>query len=112
MTLIGEKLAFDVALYEVLCICSGRRPEKTSTEGLTYKGTGCSVMATKTSMDFGQALPPPPSGDTSLKDSGRTFLVELSFVNLVGLRSSNDATSLILVLNELLPIKVGDNPQV
>ena len=41
-----------------------------------------------------------------MKDSGSTFLVELSFMNLVGFRASNDATSLILVLRELPLIKV------
>ena len=65
------------------------------------------MMIAKTSMDFGQELPPLFFGDTSLKDSGSTFLVEFSFMNLVGFRASNDAMSLILVLRELPPIKVG-----
>ena len=107
MALISKKLASYTTLDEVLCICSGLRPEKTSTKGLTYKGPSCGVMAAETSMDFGQELPPLFFGDTSLKDSGSTFLVELSFMNLVGFRASNDATSLILVLRELPPIEVG-----
>ena len=75
MALIGEKLASYTTLDEVMCICSGRGPEKTNTEGLTYKGPSCGVMATKTSMDFGQELPPLLFGDTSLKDSGCTSFI-------------------------------------
>ena len=100
MDWICEELASNTTLDEVLCICSGRRPEKTSTEGFTYKGPSCGVMATKASMDFGQELPPLRFGDTSLKDSGSTFLVEFSFMNLVGFRAPENAVSLILILKE------------
>ena len=75
MALIGEKLASNIALYEVLCVCSGRGPKKTSTEGLTYKGPSCSVMATKTNVYFSQELPPFFFGDTPLECSGSTFLL-------------------------------------
>ena len=34
MTLIGEELATDTMLDNVLCVCSGRRPIETYTEGL------------------------------------------------------------------------------
>ena len=34
MTLIGEELAADAMLDKVLCVCSGRRPIETCTEGL------------------------------------------------------------------------------
>ena len=57
-------------------------------------------------MNFGQELPPFFLEDTSLKYSGSAFLVELSFVDLVGFRTSNNAASLILVLSKFLPIKV------
>ena len=98
MALIGEKLAPYTTLDEVLCICSGRRPEKTSTKGLTYEGPSCGVMAAKASMYFGQELPPLLFGDTSLKDSSSALLVELSFVNFVGFRASNYVMGLILVI--------------
>ena len=65
------------------------------------------MMAAKTSMDFGQELPPLLFGDTSLKNSISAFLVEFSFVNFVGFGTSNYATGLILVIREFLPIKVG-----
>ena len=65
------------------------------------------MMTAKSSMDFGQELPPLFFGDTSLQDSGSTFLVEFSFMNLIGFRTWDDTTSLILVLRELPPIKVG-----
>jgi hypothetical protein len=105
--LIGEKLASDTALYKSLCICSGRRRKETCTEGFTYEGPSGDVMATETSMYFGQELPSLLFGDTSLKNSSSTFLAEFSFMNLVGFRASNYATGLILVLRELPPIKVG-----
>ena len=107
MALIGEELATDAMLDKVLCICPGCRPVKTCTEGLAYKGPGYSVVATKSSMNFCQKLPSFLFGDAPLKDSGSTFLVELSFMNLVGFRASNDASSLILVPRKLSPIKVG-----
>ena len=107
MTLIGEKLASDTVLYKGLCICSGRGPEETCTEGLTYEGPSCSVMAAEASMYFSQELPPLLFRDTSLKNSSSAFLVEFSFVNFVGFGASNYAMGLVLVIRELLPIKVG-----
>ena len=107
MALIGKRLAPDTALYERLCICSGRGPKETCTEGLTYEGPSCGVVGTEGSMHFGQELPSLLFVDTSLKNSNSTFLVEFSFMNFVGFRASNDATCLILVIRELPPIKVG-----
>ena len=107
MALIGEKLASDTTLDQVLCICSGRRPKETCTESLTYKGPSCGVVATETGMNFSQELSPILLGDTSLKDSGSAFLVELSVVNLVRLRRPDNAAGLILILGEFFPIKVG-----
>ena len=75
MALISKKLASNAALYEVLCICSGRGPKETRTKGLAYKGLGCGMMAAKTSMYFSQELSSLVFGDTSLKDLGSTFLV-------------------------------------
>ena len=105
--MVGEKLASGAMLDKVLCVCSGRRPIKACTEGLAYKGPSCGVMAAEASMYFGQELLPLLFGDTSLKNSSSTFLVEFSFVNFVGFGASNYATGLILVIKELLPIKLG-----
>ena len=83
MALIGEELASNAMLDKVLCICSGRRPIETCTEGLAYKGPGRSVVTIETGMNFSQELPPLFLGDTSLEYSGSAFLVEFSIVNLV-----------------------------
>ena len=107
MALIGEKLASDTTLGKVLCICSGRRQKETCTEGFTYKGPSRGVVTAETSMDFGQELSSLFFGDTSLEDSGTAFLVEFSVMDLVGFRAPNNAASLILILRELSPIKVG-----
>ena len=107
MALVGEKLASDATLDNVLCICSGRRPIETSTEGLAYKGPSRSMVTTNTGMNFSQELPPLFLGDTSLKYSGSAFLVEFSFVDLIGFRTPNNAAGLILILGEILPIEVG-----
>ena len=107
MALVGEKLASDAMLDKVLCICSGRRPVETGTEGLTYKSPSRGVVTAEASMDFSQELSSLFFGDTSLKYSGSAFLVELSFVDLVGFRTPNNPASLILILRELSPINVG-----
>ena len=107
MALIGKELASNTVLYKGMCICLGRGPEEAYMEGFAYKGPSCGVMAAEASMYFSQELPPLLFGDTSLKDSGSAFLVELSFMNLVGFRALDDASSLILVLRELSPIEVG-----
>ena len=65
------------------------------------------MVTTETGMNFSQELLCLFLGDTSLKYSGSAFLVDLSFVDLVGFRTSNNAASLILILRELSPIKVG-----
>ena len=58
MALVGEKLASDATLDKVLCVCSGRWPIETCTEGLAYKGPSRGVVTTKTGMNFSQELPP------------------------------------------------------
>ena len=45
MTLIGEGLATDAMLDEVLCVFSGCQPVETCMEGLAYEGPSCGVMA-------------------------------------------------------------------
>ena len=107
MALVGKKLASDATLDKVMRVCSGRRPIKTCTEGLANKGPSCGMVPAETGMNFSQELSPLFLGDTSLKDSGSAFLVELSVVNLVGLRTSDDAACLILIFREFFPIEVG-----
>ena len=107
MALVGEKMASDATLDKVLCVCSGRRPIKTCTEGLANKGPSSDVVTAEAGMNFCQELPPLFLGDTSLKYSGSAFLVEFSVVNLVGFRAPDNAAGLILILREFLPIKVG-----
>ena len=107
MALIGEKLATDAMLDEVLCVCSGCRLVETCTEGLAYKGPSYGVVATESGMNFGQELPPFLFRDASLEHSGGAFLIKLSLMDFVGLGALHNTTCLILVLREFLPIKVG-----
>ena len=104
---LAKKLATNAALHEVLCFCPGCGPKETCAEGFAYKGLGCAMMATKTSVYFSQELPSLIFGNTSLKDPGGTFLVQFSIMNFVGFRTSNDATGLSLILKELIPSEVG-----
>ena len=98
MALVCKKLATDATLNVVVCVCSGRRPVKTCTEGLAYQRSGCSVMTAESGMDFSQEIPPLLFGDAPLKDSGSAFLITLSLVDLVGFRPPHYAACLILVL--------------
>ena len=91
-------------LDKVLCVRPGCRPVKSCPEGLAYEGSGCCVVPAESGMDFGEELPSFLFGDASLDYSGSTFLVELSFMDFVGLRASHNTTCLILVLRKLLPI--------
>ena len=75
MALVGEELVSDATLDKVLCICSGRRPIKTCTEGLTNKGPSCGLVPAETGVNLSQELPPLLLEDTSLKDSGSAFLI-------------------------------------
>src|SRR3954467_10234582 len=103
MALVCKKLATDAALNQVLCIRLGRRPIESCTEGLTYEGPGCGVVAAESGMDFCQKLPPFLFGDAPLKDSGGAFLIKISLVDFVGFRSPQNAACLILVLEKFLP---------
>ena len=58
---------------------------KSCMEGLANKGRRCGVVTAESGVNFSQELPPLFLGDTSLKNSGSAFLVELSIMNLVGL---------------------------
>ena len=107
MALVGEKLASDAMLDEVLRVSSGRWPIETYTVGLAYEGPSRGVVTAETGMNFTQELPPFLLGDTSLKYSGSAFLIEFSLVNLVGFRAPHNAACLILILRKLSPIKVG-----
>ena len=62
------------------------------------------MVPTQSGMDFSQELLPFLFVDASLEHSGSTFLVEFPFVDLVSLRTPDDAACFILVLGELLPI--------
>ena len=104
MALICRKLATDAMLDEVLCVCLGCRPVETCTEGLAFKGLRCGVVATESSMNFGQELPPFLFRDAPLEHSGRAFLIKLSLMGLVGFRAPHNATCFILALREFLPI--------
>ena len=98
MALVGENLASDATLDKVLCVCSGRRPVETCTEGLAYKGPSCGVVAAKSSMNFCQKLPSFLFRDAPLKESGSAFLIKLSLVDLVGFRPMHNATCPVWVL--------------
>ena len=104
MALVCKKLATDATLDKVLCVCSGRWPVETCTEGLAYKCPSYRMVTTECDMDFGQELPPFLSGDASLEHSGSTFLVEFPFMDFVSFRMPDDAVCFILVFGELLPI--------
>ena len=104
MALICKKLATDAMLDKLLCVCPGCRTVETYTKGLAYECTSCDMVAAKSSTNFGQELPPFLFGDTSLKYSGSAFLIHLSLVDLVGFRAPHNATCLLLVLREFLPI--------
>ena len=56
------------------------------------------MVTAETGMNFSQELLPLFLGDTSLKYFGSAFLVEFSFVDLLGFRAPDNATCLILVL--------------
>ena len=98
VTLICKELATGASLDYVLGVCLGRRPIKACTEGLAYKGPGCSVVAAVSGVNFCQKLPPFLFGDAPLKDSGSAFLIKLSLVDSVGFGSPHYAVCLILVL--------------
>ena len=85
MAFVGEELASDATLDKVLCICSGRWPVESCTEGLSNKGPSRGVVPAETGMNLSQELPPLLLEDTPLKDSGGAFPIELSVVDLVGL---------------------------
>ena len=104
MALICKKLATDAMLDKVMCVCPGCRPVGTFTVGLTYECPSCGMVAAESGMNFGQELPPFLFGDASLEHSSRAFLIKLSLVDFVGFRVPHNATCLILVIWEFLPI--------
>ena len=100
--MVCKKLATDTMLYQMLCICPGRRPIKNCTEGLAYKGPGCGVVPAESGVNFSQEISPFLFGDAPLKDSGCAFLIKFSLMELVGFRSPNYAAGLILVFEKFL----------
>ena len=101
--MISKELASDASLDQVLSICPGRRPIKSCTEGLAYKGPGYGVVPSESGMNFSQKISPFLFGDAPLKDSGSAFLVKLSLMDSIGFRSPHYAASLVLVLGKFLP---------
>ena len=85
----------------------GPSANRSLTEGLAYKGPSRGMVTTKTGMNFSQEMSSLFFGDTSLKYSGSAFILQLSVMDLVGFRAPDNAASLILILRELSPIKVG-----
>ena len=102
--MIGKELATDAMLDKVLCVCSGCRPIKACAEGLADECPSRGVVSAKSGMDFSQELPPFLLGDASLEHSGGAFLIKLSLMDFVGFRAPHNATCLILVFREFLPI--------
>ena len=103
MALVCKELATGASLDQVLSVCPGRWPIKACAEGLAYKGPGYSVMSAESGMNFSQEVSPFFFGDTPLKDSGGTFLIRFSLMDLVGLRLPDYAAGLILVFGKFLP---------
>ncbi len=101
--MVCKKLATDATSNEVLCVCSGRRPVETYTEGLAYKGPSCGVVPAESGVNFSQKTSPFLFGDAPLKDSGCAFLIKLSLMDLVGFRSPYYAAGLVLVFRKFLP---------
>ena len=85
--MISKELASYASLDQVLSICPGRRPIKSCTEGLAYKGPGCGVVPAESGMNFSQKIPPFLFADAPLKDSGGAFLIKLSLMHFIGFRS-------------------------
>ena len=66
------------------------------------------MMTAESGMNFSQKVPPLLFRDAPLKDSGSAFLIKLPLVDSLGFRSPHYASCLILVLEEYLPSKVGE----
>ena len=62
------------------------------------------MVPAQSGMDFIQELPAFLFGDASLEHFGSTSLVEFPFVDLVSLRTPDDAACFILIFGELLPV--------
>ena len=101
--MICKELATGATLDQVMCICPGRWPIESCTEGLAYKELSYRVMTAESDMNFSQAVPPFLFGDAPLKDSSSAFLIKLSLMDPVGLRLPHYAACLILVLWKFLP---------
>ena len=107
MALISEELTAHTTLDKGLSICSSRRLEKTCPERLAYEGSSYSVMTAETNMYFEQELPSLLFRDTPLKDPSSTSFVQFTLMHFKGFRAPNYAPSFILIVEKLLPIKVG-----
>ena len=58
MALVGEELASVAMLDKVMCVCPGRRPIETCTEGLAYKGLSRGMVTTEIyTLSLHDALP-------------------------------------------------------
>ena len=107
MALLGEKLTAHAALDKGLSICSNRGTEKPCPECLAYEGSSCGVMTAQTSMYFCQELPSLLFRDTPLEDSGSAHFVQFTLMHFEGFSAPNYASSFILIVRTLPPIKVA-----
>ena len=95
--MICKELATGATLDHVLCICPGRWPIESCTEGFAYKSPGCGMMTAESGVNFCQKVPPFLFRDAPLKDSGSAFFVQFSLVDLVGFRPPHNAARLVWV---------------
>jgi hypothetical protein len=100
--LICKELATGATLDQVLCICPGRWPIESCTEGLAYKSPDYNMMTAESGVNFCQKVPLFLYGDAPLKDFGSAFFVQFSLMDPVGLGSPHYAACLILVLRKFL----------
>ena len=96
--MICEKLASNTMLYEVLRVFSGCEPKGTRTEGLTYKGLSCGMMATKTGVYLSHELSSFFFRDKPLEYYSGTFFVRFPLMDFIGLGALNDAIGLCLII--------------
>ena len=81
--------------------------KKTCPERVAYEGSSCGLMTAQAIMYFYQELSSLLFVDTPLVDSGSALFVQFTLMHFEGFRAPNYASSFILIVGKLLPIKVG-----